>query len=361
MCDCAFQVSRRRWLLSTLVASATTMLAPITGRAEDSPAVREILRSALTVDVHSHAAGMILNNPADASLAEGMKRGGMHAVCLAHVPDAPVLGRKPDGTLGMTRQPAPGELYAYHRGRLDWVDDLVARHGVRRVLTVGDLREARAAGQPAIIQDIEGCDFLDGKLERLEEAYRRGVRVQQLVHYVPNPLGDFQTGDVQHNGLTNLGADVIKELNRLGVVVDVAHSTEAMVRQAATIATRPLLLSHTALQGSKAMGETRLSGRQVSRDHARAIADTGGVVAVWHFFPSIDAYVDGLREMTDVVGADHVGVGSDQQTTPGAMQSYAALPKLVEAMLRKGFSAEETGNILGGNFVRIFARATGSG
>lgn len=96
------------------------------------------------------------------------------------------------------------------------MDELVAKHGVRRVLTLSDLQDAHAKGQPAVIEDIEGCDFLDGKLERLEEAYRRGVRVVQLVHYLANDLGDFQTGDVQHNGLSSFGAQVIRELNRLG-------------------------------------------------------------------------------------------------------------------------------------------------
>src|SRR5262245_26758621 len=206
MCDCGVELSRRHWLFSTLVASVAAMVTPNTAaQAEDSPAVQEVLRKAITVDVHSHAAGLILRGEPDSSLAEGMKRGGMAAVCLAHVPDGPLLARKPTGGLTMGRQPAEGELYTFHMGRLDWVDQLVAKHGVRRVLNATDLQEAHAKGQPAIIQDIEGCDFLDGKLERLEEAHRRGVRVIQLVHYIPNPLGDYQTGDVRHNGMTAFG------------------------------------------------------------------------------------------------------------------------------------------------------------
>src|SRR5215470_12791262 len=74
------------------------------------------------------------------------------------------------------------------------MDELVARHGIRRALAVDDLRAAHAAGQPAIIVDIEGLDFLEGKLERLEESYQRGVRTMQLVHYTPNDIGDCQTG-----------------------------------------------------------------------------------------------------------------------------------------------------------------------
>jgi len=347
MCCCGLEMSRRRWLYTSLMASAATLLTPFKGCAQDNPAVQAVLRSTISMDVHSHAAGIIFDRPADSTLADGMKKGGMSAVCLASVPDGPVLGRLPSGSLGAVRRPNEGELYRYHISRLDWIDELVAKHGVRRVLTLSDLQDAHAKGQPAIIEDIEGCDFLDGKLERLEEAHRRGVRV-------------VQTGDVQHNGLSSLGAQVIRELNRLGVVVDVAHGTEAMTRQAAKVATRPLMLSHTALAGSKAMGETRLAPRQVPPDHARAVAETGGVIALWHFFPSMDRYVDGIRELVDVVGVEHVAIGTDQQRTPGAVQNYELLPQLADAMLKKGFKADETAKILGGNSVRVFAKATGA-
>ena len=121
----------------------------------------------------------------------------------------------------------------------------------------------------------------------------------QLVHYTPNDIGDFQTGAVVHNGLTPFGAEVIQACNRLGLVVDVAHATADMVKQAVKVSTKPLLLSHTALRGSKAQGSTPLTERQVTPDHARAIADTGGSIGIWHFFPSLERYVDGLKEMAD--------------------------------------------------------------
>jgi len=185
------------------------------------------------------------------------------------------------------------------------------------------------------------------------------VRHVQLVHYTPNDIGDFQTGAVTHHGLTPFGAEVIRACHRLGLLVDVAHGTEDLVKQALQVATKPLLLSHTALQGSKAMGATRLAGRQISRDHARALADAGGSIGIWHFFPSLEAYVDGLREMVDVVGVDHVSIGTDQQTVPGSLQDYAAFTALVEAMLRAGFKPDEAGKVIGGNYVRIFAASAG--
>jgi membrane dipeptidase len=116
---------------------------------------------------------------------------------------------------------------------------------------------------------------------------------------------------------------VIQACHRLGFVCDVAHATEDTVKQAIKVATKPLLLSHTALAGSRAMGPTPLSGRQVSHNHARAIAETGGSIGIWHFFPSLEKYVEGLKEMADVVGVDHVSIGTDQQVRPGALQDYA--------------------------------------
>ena len=137
------------------------------------------------------------------------------------------------------------------------MDELVADHGVRRALSAADLEAAHRAGEPAIIADVEGLDFLEGKLERLEEAHQRGIRHVQLVHYTPNDIGDFQTGAVTHQGLTEFGAEVIRACHRLGFVCDVAHATEDMAKQAVKVATKPLLLSHTALSGRGRWGRRR--------------------------------------------------------------------------------------------------------
>jgi membrane dipeptidase len=132
-----------------------------------------------------------------------------------------------------------------------------------------------------------------------------------------------------------------------------------MVKQAVKVATKPLLLSHTAVSGSRAMGPTPLAGRQVSADHARAIAETGGSVGVWHFFPSLDKYVDGLKEMADIVGVDHVSIGTDQFDARGCVADYTHWAHLIAAMLRGGFTADETAKIAGGNYLRIFRGAVG--
>ncbi len=321
----------------------------------------EVLRHSISVDVHTHGGPQGIYSPAppNGSLAAGMRAGSLAAVCLSEIPDEPLLGRTAAGVTGITRPPRPGELYSHHLERLTWTDELVAQHGLQRALTAADLASAHGAGQPAVIGGVEGLDFLEGNLARLEEAHQRGVRSAQLVHYTPNDVGDFQMGAVTHDGLTEFGVEVIRACHRLGMVVDVAHATEQTTKAAAKASTKPLLLSHTALAGSRAMATNRLAARCVSADHAKAVAETGGAIGIWAIFPDLDRYVEGLKEMVDVVGVDHVCVGTDQQVTPGVLQDYAQWVNLIAAMLRGGFTSEEAGKIAGGNYMRIFRAAVG--
>ena len=362
--------TRRQWIWGSALTSVGAMLGGGVGprgstaaaqTAEAASAALDVLRKSISVDVHTHGGttGITSQAPPNDNLANSMRAGSLAVACLADVPDGPVLGRNAAGVLTALRTPEPGLLYNHHLGRLDWVDEMVAHHGLRRALSAADLEAAHAAGEPAIVGDVEGLDFMEGKLERLEQAHQRGVRHVQLVHYTPNDIGDFQTGIVTHNGLTSFGAEVIRACHRLGFVCDVAHATEEMVKQAVKVATKPLLLSHTALSGSRATGPTPLVARRISRDHARAIAETGGAIGIWHFFPSLEKYVDGLKEMVDVVGEDHVCIGTDQQVAPGILQDYSQWVQLVVAMLRGGFSPEEAGKIAGGNYMRIFRAAVG--
>ena len=367
MLCCGYALTRREWMWSAMLSSAGAMVGgggaaraeAQASAAESLAAATALLRDNVSVDVHTHGGpdgitSQATTGPTD-EIPRSMRAGRIALLCLADVPDAPILGRNAQGVAVATRVPEPGLLWKYHLDRLAWVDELVAKQGIRRALTLADIKAAHGSGQPAIIVDIEGLDFLEQKLERLEESYARGVRTMQLVHYTPNDLGDFQTGTVVHNGLTPYGADVIRACNKLGVVVDVAHATADTVKQAAKVATRPLLLSHTALRGSKAQGDTPLTERQVTPDHARAVADTGGSVGVWHFFPSFELYVDGLKEMVDVVGVNHVSIGTDTSRGTGLFPRYDHFPQLVEAMLKGGFTPADTAKIIGGNYLRIFA------
>jgi membrane dipeptidase len=177
----------------------------------------------------------------------------------------------------------------------------------------------------------------------------------QLTHYRPNALGDIQTEVAVHDGLTEFGAEVIRRCNRRGIVVDVAHGTYDLVKRAAAVTTKPLIVSHTALSSAPPS-----FSRLISPDHARAVAGTGGVIGVWPAaggtFTDRRAMVNGMARLVDLVGVDHVGFGSDMLGLVGAtlFAGYAELPQLAETMLAAGFGAEETGKILGGNYRRVF-------
>src|SRR5689334_19564452 len=272
---CGHALTRRHWMWGTMLTSVGVLLAG-GGRprgstasaqtAETASAALGVLRKSISVDVHTHGGttGITSKAPPSNDLANGMQAGSLAVACLADVPDGPILGRNAAGVLTALRTPEPGLLYKHHLERLAWMDEMVANHGLRRAGSAADLENAHKAGHPAIVADVEGLDFLEMKLERLEEAHRRGVRHVQLVHYTPNDIGDFQTGAITHRGLTAFGAEVIRACHRLGFVCDVAHATEDTVKQATNVATKPLLLSHTALFESRAMGPTPLKGRQIS-------------------------------------------------------------------------------------------------
>jgi len=323
------------------------------------PRVPALIDRAISVDMHTHAAGAGYARAPRYDLAARMREGNLTAVCLCHSADGPVIGRAtPGGPFRQHRDPRPGELYAHTLRRLDFMDGLVASaSGLRRVLTPEDLLAAKAAGQPALIGTIEGCQFMDGKLERIEEVYSRGIRQLQIVHYMPSDLGDQQTEPGQWKGLSPLGAEVIRECNRLGVVVDVAHGTYQLVEQAAQVSTVPFILSHTSLSRGPLRPYTRL----IAVEHARLMAQAGGVIGIWpngNLFVNAQAWVADIARTVDAAGVDHVGIGTDMEGGVNEVWAdYAELPALVNLLLERGFSPEETSKLIGGNYVRIFNKA----
>jgi membrane dipeptidase len=357
-------LTRRRLLGGAGAGLAAGLLAGcagIRGRRLDEldPRVPALLAATTSVDFHTHAAGASGARVPRFDLADHMRRGRLSAVCLCHSADGPVIRRPVEGgRIRQYRDPQPGELHAHTERRLAFMDALVAQHGMTRVLAPDDLEAARAAGRPALVGTIEGCHFMDGRLERVREVYDRGVRHLQLVHYMPSDLGDQQTEDPRWGGLSPLGAEVIRECNRLGIVVDVAHGTFALVQQAAALTTTPFVLSHTSL----APGPLRPYTRLISIEHARLMAQVGGVIGVWpsgYSFVDARDWVGGIARMVDAAGLDHVGIGTDMEGGVNEVwDDYADLPAVADLLLRQGFSPAEAGKLLGGNYVRVFRAAT---
>jgi membrane dipeptidase len=206
-----------------------------------------------------------------------------------------------------------------------------------------------------VVVASEGADWLEGRAERLEEAFAaHRLRHLQLVHYRVNELGDIQTAAPVHQGLTEFGAGIIRACNRLGVVVDVAHGTFWLVRRAAEVSSKPLVLSHTGLSGRPA-----LRSRWITPEHAKLVAATGGVVGVWPLTgpegPTLRNYALSIARMVDAIGIEHVGIGSDMQGLLGtpAYGDYRETPALAEALLAQGFAPVEAARVLGGNYARV--------
>jgi membrane dipeptidase len=348
---------RRRLLAAAAVLAASGAMRSRAAAAVE--AADALVSGKLTIDMHSHAGGFIRAESTPDPVVEAMRAGGLAVACLAIVSDSPTHKVFPDGRIHPVREPDPGELYAWSKASFARVLQLARGQGARLIGSTADLRAAPDGG-PAVIVAAEGADFLEGRIERVDEARTQfGVRHLQLVHYRPNELGDIQTENPVHNGLTDFGVDVVRACNRLGIVVDVAHATFEVVKRAAAATSRPLILSHTSLTAAPGP-----RSRQISVEHARIVAQTGGVIGVWppaSIFPTVDAMAAGMAQLADIVGVDHVGLGSDMRglTGPSVLPSYRAFPLLAQALLARGFSSEDAGKILGGNYARVFAATVG--
>jgi membrane dipeptidase len=208
---------------------------------------RQLVTGALTVDIHSHAGRILRTSAPLEPVAAPMRDGGMAVLCLAMVADSPATRLMPDRRIRAVREPEPGELYAWSRIAFARILKLAEEQQLHIVADAIALQSARARG-PAIIVSAEGADFLDRSIERVNEAYAAyNLRHLQLTHYRVNDLGDIQTEVPLHGGLTDFGAEVIRSCNRLGIVVDTAHGTYDLVKRAADVTTKPLVLSHTSV------------------------------------------------------------------------------------------------------------------
>lgn len=310
-------------------------------------AARAIIEKYPTFDMHTHAGRLHSSKGNLDDTRQAMNEGGLTAFCFSPVADGAVLRNTNEG-LRVIRQPHPGELYSNTYARLQTAKSQFEKHDLIPILGPADARTAKAGGRLGVLIAIEGGDFLEGRLERVAEAHRRGVRSIQLVHYRINELGDIQTEPSKHGGLTPFGRRVVGEMNRLGMIIDVAHLTFKGTRAVAEASDKPFMLSHSTLgQG----------GRTISNDHARIVAAGGGVIGVFAAGErTLDGYIDRFRRLADVVGAEHVGLGSDMGSGGPfyVFSSHAKLPALAQGLLRRGLGEEEVAGILGGNFLRLF-------
>jgi membrane dipeptidase len=323
------------------------------------------------IDVHGHAgrcflAGLEggdplvaqLGGPSVAAALSEAEAAGMAAITLATVADLRVLS--PDANAGLrARRPfRSGEAYADHRRQLDAIARAAADAAAEIAVTAAGVERARAARQTAVLIGCEGGDFLEGRLDRLAEAHGAGASSLTLVHYRVNEIGDIQTEEPVHGGLTGFGREVVAECNRLGVLVDCAHATFATTIGVLEQSSQPVMISHSHLDHPD-----RSHPRLLSAEHARAVANAGGLVGAWPSgvtSTSIGDFADEIARLTDLIGADCVAIGTDMdgnyRPVLGRYADFAALPRL---LADRGFSESETGRVLGGNALGLLRRVAG--
>ncbi len=292
--------------------------------------------------------------------------------------------------------------------QIDAVRRLAERHPDQIALatTAADVRAAHRAGKAIALMGMEGGHMIDDSLAMVRTYARLGVRYLTLTHSVNTNWADSSGDTAKHNGLTAFGRDVVRELNRLGVMVDVSHVADKTFWDALEASRAPLLASHSSCRA--------ISGhpRNMTDEMIKALAAKGGVIQI-NFLdayldndlylaqaarqkeleplrreleqkfpgpdnatrrmqelraamaqmpplprPSWEKIVEHIDHAVRLVGHEHVGLGSDFDgaTMPIGMEDATQLPRITEALLRKGYTESQVRNILGENLLRLMER-----
>ena len=245
--------------------------------------------------------------------------------------------------------------------QLDALDAAVGKHPEQITWALGadDVAAAQARGQLAAMGGIEGGQALEGDPAAVEHFARRGVRAIGLLHFSANALGAPAKGRGADpdRGLSAIGHEVVREMNRCGVIVDLAHINRKGFFEALAASSQPPMVTHTGVVGVHA------HWRNIDDEQLRAVADKGGCVGVI-FAPrflggaGVDAVIDHLLHIVDVAGEDVPSLGSDFDgfvVPPRGLEDVSLLPNLTAALARRGVSEGLLRKILGANAQRVLA------
>jgi microsomal dipeptidase-like Zn-dependent dipeptidase len=206
---------------------------------------------------------------------------------------------------------------------------------------------------------LEGAHALEGDLSNVGRLFQAGFRMFGLTHFFDDEVGGSAHG-IDKEGLTDFGAQVLARMEELGILVDLAHASPALIDDVLARATRPVVVSHTGVKGTcdnqRNLDEGRLAG----------VAATGGVVGIglWETAVCGTAPADwarAVRYAVDVAGIDHVGLGSDWDGAVAALVDASQTVHLTQALLDQGFSEVEVRKIMGGNVIRVLLATLPSG
>ncbi|MEE2828589.1 MAG: dipeptidase [Myxococcota bacterium] len=229
-----------------------------------------------------------------------------------------------------------------------------------------DIRRAQQEDKIAVFAGLEGAHGLGTSLDELVTLRELGLRYVGLVHFTRNAAATpaFGWRANRTEGLSDFGRDLVDELNERRVLVDLAHINRPGFLEAAERSRVPVIVSHTGVQGAY---ET---WRNIDDEQLRAVAETGGVICIifapiyleGRVFGTTEGIVRHIRHVIDVVGEEHVGIGSDLDGfifPPTDMPDVSCMPWLTQAMLDAGLSATQVRKCLGGNMLRVFEEVCG--
>jgi len=320
-----------------------------------------------SVDVHAHPGRFFLRGltrqnattramgaPFEAKALADMTAGQVTAVLFNCVADAVLLEQSPSKGLVAAREFDPGEAWSDYQRQIATLKALVARGDAAPGLDGRDIARAQATHRTACVFAVEGGDFIEDRLERIHTAHADGVRSITIVHYHPNQIGDPQTEAPRFPGLTPVGKQIVREMNKAGVIVDLAHASLGVTRDAVDVSTRPMMISHTNLKRPD-IDHPRL----VSVEHAKLVTSHGGIVGS---VPSgigqktVADWIASILRLVDAVGVDHVAIGTDMDANyMPVFSDYADWPLIPAALLAHGMAQAEVAKIMGGNFLRVLA------
>ncbi len=360
-------LTRRAVLCAAL---PTLAFGPLASRAADS-------RVAIA-DMHSHFGMITRTTLPSADFAEELRAQRVALIAWSLPSDLRWIHAVDTG-IEQTREPAAGELSAFFRERLGRMKAYVARSGLRPVLTSADV-DACLAGDSGVVLASEGADFLEGRVGGLGAFHAQGLRHLQLVHYIKNPIGDFQTVPPVHNGLSDAGKRLVEACNDQGILVDLAHCSWPAVEQALDVAKKPVVWSHSWVDQTEGHWQDRVGylQRRLSRAQAKKIADRGGVVGLWGLGlvkpgPSrtpgqgnwtvsrgdTRGYAREIANLVNWLGADHVGIGTDIEGVGAgwSVNNYSHVRSVVEALADLKLPASAIEQVACGNYARVLKAA----
>ena len=303
----------------------------------------------------------------------------------------------------------PGASAAHALRLVEAVRDVAARTpGTRLATSAAEIEAARGSGDVALLIGVEGGHAIENSLEMLARFHAAGVRYVTLTWNNANDWADACCSPARHGGLTEFGREVVREMNRLGMLIDVSHAADTTVAHVLEVSEAPILASHSCARALAPLP------RNLTDEQARAIARRGGVIGV-NFFPGflderygaqfdaltkemeqradaayavhgdrdrarreanawlrsrlealepvpLDRLLDHVDHLVRVAGADHVALGSDFDgilTLPAGIRDAADMPRITEGLLARGHSEENVRKILGLNVLRLLREVAG--